>query len=466
MKSTTTTLTPWLNRRQFAANAGISFFSVAANAILAGENPLEQTENSGGSAKSIIFLFMSGGPSQVDTFDPKSVLEDLAGQDVPQSLAAAVPRIKRAGLSHLLPSPWKFHKKGEAGIEISELLPHLSRHADDLCVIRSMTHRNPVHGPGECVALTGSSTGDRPSVGAWALYGLGHEANSLPSFITMNVHNDGMQYPQAAGWGNGFLPSRFQGTVIDPRIGIQDALPPAHITSYQRSQEMKAIQSLNSDFARKIGSTELDARIRSYQKAFTMQVSGPELFSLNSEAEKTRESYGLNEPTTMQVGRACLLGRRMVERGVPFIQIRVGGWDAHSNLKSNHEKLARRTDQPISALLTDLKNRGLLQETLVVWAGEFGRTPTMEGKSGGRDHSPAAYSIWMAGGGIRGGQVIGETDPIGYTVVSDPITPNDMHATMLHAIGLDAKKLIFNHHGLLETPLGVNGGRIVNRAFS
>lgn len=457
---------PLQNRRQFAANTGISIGTLALNSLIARDSAFAAQRSSAGCARSIIFLFMSGGPSQVDTFDPKKTLNELAGQDVPESIAASVPRIKRAGLNNLLPSPWKFRPYGESGIQISELLPHLSGQADELCVIRSMTHRNPVHGPGECVALTGSSTGDRPSVGAWSLYGLGRESDSLPSFIAMNVHNDGMQYPQAAGWGSGFLPSRFQGTVIDTKVGLQNATPPAHVSSNQRRQEIEAIQSLNSDFAERLGTSELDARLRSYQKAFKMQTTGPELFNLNSETEKTKESYGLNDSSTQQFGRACLLGRRMVERSVPFVQIRVGGWDAHSNLKSNHEKLARRTDLPIAALLRDLKDRGLLQQTLVVWAGEFGRTPTMEGKSGGRDHSPAAYSIWMAGGGIRGGQVIGETDPIGYTVVSDPVTPNDMHATMLHAIGLDAEKIAFNHHGLRETPLGVNGGRVVTRAFS
>ena len=440
---------------------------MAAQTLLAEDRKdLSISKRLPGKAKSIIFLFMSGAPSQVDTFDPKPMLNRLSGQDVPQSIAAQVPRIKRAGLKNLMPSPWTFKKYGQSGLEISSLLPNLSQLADDLCVIRSMSHRNPVHGPGECVALTGNSTGDRPSVGAWSLYGLSKETDSLPSFITMNIHNDGMQYPQPAGWGSGFLPSRYQGTVMNPDLGILNTSPPVSVTSQRRKQELDAIESMNQIFASRMGISELEARIQSYQTAFAMQTAGPELFSLQDEDEKTCEAYGLQDPNTAKVGKACLLSRRMVERGVPFIQLRVGGWDAHSNLQANHQKLAQRTDQPIATLLKDLKARGLLDSTLVVWAGEFGRTPTMEGKSNGRDHSPAAYSIWMAGGGVKGGQVIGRTDEIGYTVVSNPVSPNDLHATMLCAIGLDAKQLIYNHHGLRETPFGVTDGRIVHEVFA
>ncbi len=458
--------TRWLNRRQALISGGLYGGGIALKSLLGSEQPITGSRQTTGTAKSIIFLFMSGGPSQVDTFDPKPTLTKLGGQDVPESIAATVPQIKRAGLKNLLPSPWGFNRHGQSGLEISDLLPQLSQVADDLCVIRSMSHRNPVHGPGECVALTGTSTGERPSVGAWSMFGLGRESESLPSFIAMNIHNDGMQYPQPAGWGSGFLPSKFQGAVINPDRGIRDASPPPSTTVQRRKQEIETIQSMNRDFASRIGVSDLEARIQSYETAYAMQIAGPELFDLKSEDHKTIESYGMFEATTKHVGKACLLARRMVERGVPFIQIRVGGWDAHSQLKANHEKLAQRTDQPIATLIKDLKKRGLLQQTLIVWAGEFGRTPTMEGKSGGRDHSPSAYSIWLAGGGIRGGQVIGTTDPIGYTVTSDPISPNDMHATMLHAIGLDATKLAYNHHGLEETPLGVTGGKILREAFA
>ncbi|WP_197454291.1 DUF1501 domain-containing protein [Stieleria varia] len=468
-----------MNRRGFGMTAGwgasaVSLQAIAVQALglqaLASEPALSQENNNAPhhppTAKSVVFLFMSGGPSQVDTFDPKPELARLAGKDVPESIAAHVPKIKRAGLKNLMASPWEFNPHGESGIPVSTLLPRIAEHVDDLCVIRSMSHRNPVHGPGECVALTGTSIGDRPSLGAWSIYGLGSETDDLPAFITMNLHTDGMQNPQAAGWGTGFLPSRFQGTVVNPLTGIQNTTMPSSTAVQQRSDELRVLQQMNRQFLQRTQQSELDARIRSYEMAFQMQTTGPELFDLNSETGETHSLYGVDQPETKTVGRACLLARRMVQRGVRFVQIRVGGWDAHGNILANHTKLARRTDAPIAALLTDLKRTGLLDSTLVVWGGEFGRTPTMEGRGNGRDHSPAAYSVWMAGGGIRGGHIIGESDPIGYTVTERPVTPVDMHATILHAMGIDSQRLQFNHHGLIETPLGVTAGQTVLEAFN
>jgi len=455
-----------IDRRTFAASAGLGASSIALRSLLAAEHgDTESAPHHTPTARSVIFLFMSGGPSQVDTFDPKPELSKLVGQDVPASLAQNVPRIKRAGLKNLLGSPWEFRKQGQSGIEISNLLPQIGQQADSLCIIRSMTHRNPVHGPGECVALTGTSIGDRPSLGSWSLYGLGSETDQLPSFIAMNLHTDGMQFPQAAGWSPGFLPSRYQGTLVDANEGILDARMPANVSSQQRAKELQVIQAMNNRMFASSRLSELEARIRNYETAFRMQTSAPELFQLNRETTRIHSLYGIQDKDTREVGRACLLARRMVQRGVRFIQIRVGGWDAHGNLKGNHEKLAARTDAPIAALLTDLKQTGLLDETLVVWGGEFGRTPTMEGRAGGRDHSPSAYTVWLAGGGVQGGQTIGTTDPIGYTVVERPVKPLDLHATILHAIGINADKLIFDHHGLQENPLGVTGGNLVREAF-
>ncbi|MGI9467685.1 MAG: DUF1501 domain-containing protein [Rubripirellula sp.] len=458
-----------MNRRTFATTTGLGAGSIALHSLLADD--VEQTAQALAphhppTASSVIFLFMSGGPSQVDTFDPKPELTKLAGQDVPASLARKVPRIKRAGLSNLLASPWKFRQQGDAGLAVSELLPAIGKHADELCVLRSMTHRNPVHGPGECVALTGTSVGDRPSLGSWSIYGLGSETQELPAFITMNLHTDGMQFPQAAGWSPGFLPSKHQGTLVDPSKGILHSSLPANVSTPQREQELKAIQAMNKKFYSTTKLNELDARIRSYQTAFKMQTSAPELFATTQETAETHDLYGCNEKTTREVGRACMLARRMVQRGVRYIQIRVGGWDAHGNLKGNHEKMAARTDIPIAGLLSDLKRTGLLQNTLVVWGGEFGRTPTMEGRSGGRDHSPSAYATWLAGGGTHGGQTVGRTDPIGYTVTERPVKPLDLHATILHALGIDAEQLLFDHHGLQENPLGVTGGSVVSEVFS
>ncbi|MFT5466380.1 MAG: hypothetical protein ACI8UO_001480 [Verrucomicrobiales bacterium] len=450
------------SRRHFFAQSAFGAGSLALNSLLA----KEPRTHLPASARSVIFLFMSGGPSQVDTFDPKPKLAELAGQDVPESLAKFVPKIKRAGLKNLMASPWEFHPRGECGMPISTLLPETAKHADDLCVIRSMNHRNPVHGPGECVALTGTGIGDRPSLGAWSIYGLGSETQQLPAFVTMNLHSDGMQHPQAAGWGPGFLPSRFQGTVVDPIKGIRDVEMPAGVSRKQREAELKAIRALNQGFLDRVEQhSELEARIRSYEMAFEMQTAAPELFDIDSETRETHELYGLDAEITQKVGRGCLIARRMVERGVRFVQLRVGGWDAHGNLKGNHDKMAGRTDKPIAALLADLKRRGLFESTLVVWGGEFGRTPTMEGRANGRDHSPAGYTVWLAGGGVRGGQIIGETDPIGYVVTERPVSPQDLHATVLHSLGVDSKRLTFDLHGLQETPLGVTNGAPVFEAF-
>jgi hypothetical protein len=458
------------SRRRFLYRGGLGAGSLALSSMLAkGANDRPDSgliPHIPPTAKSVIFLFMSGGPSQVDTFDPKPELAKLAGKDVPESLAKNVPKIQRAGLSNLMASPWEFKERGQCGLPISDLLPHTAKLADDLCVIRSMNHRNPVHGPGECVALTGTAAGDRPSVGAWSIYGLGSEVTDLPAFITMNLHDDGMQFPQAAGWGTGFLPSRFQGTVVDPAKGIRDVAMPIGTTGAKRRQQLELIEWFNRKHLDELGRhSELEARIRSYEMAFRLQTAAPELFDLAGETKQIRELYGMDVKPTQTSGRGCLLARRMVERGVRFVQVRIGGWDAHGNIKGNHDRMCGITDKPIAALLTDLKQRGLLDSTLVVWGGEFGRTPTMEGKGAGRDHSPAGYTMWMAGGGVKGGQIIGKTDPIGYVAVERPVSVPDYHATILRALGIDSKRLTYDHHGLIETPTGVTGGEPVMEAF-
>ena len=455
-----------LNRRTFQAASGLGAASIALQSLLADERS-DRRPHHAATARSVIFLFMSGGPSQVDTFDPKPALAELAGKDVPESIARNVPPIKRAGLKNLMASPWKFSQHGDCGQPVSELFPEVAKHVDDLCVIRSMSHRNPVHGPAECVALTGTSAADRPSLGAWSLYGLGTPNSELPGLLAMNLHTDGMQHPQAAGWGAGFLPSKYQGTVIDPVKGIRHTSMPSGISVQQRTAELDLLKQLNQrHLARVQDHSELAARIESYQTAFAMQTSAPELFEINTESASVQQAYGLDRPETALTGRGCLLARRMVERGVRFVQVRVGGWDAHGNLKGNHQKMADRTDGPVAALLADLKQSGLLESTLVVWGGEFGRTPTMEGLGNGRDHSPAAYTVWLAGGGVQGGQAIGHTDEIGYTVTDQAYRPQDLHATILHATGIDAKQLTYDHHGLIETPVGVTGGNVIPGVFA
>ncbi|MCA9175612.1 MAG: DUF1501 domain-containing protein [Planctomycetales bacterium] len=409
---------------------------------------------------------MAGGPSQVDTFDPKPELAKLDGKDVPDSIARHVPKIQRAGLKNLLASPWKFSRHGESGMPISALFPELSRHADELCVIRSMSHRNPVHGPGECLALCGAALGNRPSLGAWTVYGAGAENVSLPAFIVMNLRTDGMQFAQAAGWGPAFLPSRFQGAVVSPADGIRNLAMPSGLSVAQRQRQLELIDWFHQRQLEQLGpNSELEARRRSYALADRMQSTAPELMDLSQESAATRKLYGMDEKATADVGTGCLLARRMTERGVRFVQLRVGGWDAHGNIKANHDKLAGATDRPIAGLLTDLKQRGLLESTLVVWCGEFGRTPTMEGRGNGRDHSPAGYSVWLAGGGVAGGKVIGATDPLGYVAIERPVSPQDLHTTILHALGIDAARLSHLHHGRNETPT-VFGAAAVTEAFA
>ena len=453
-------------RRHFFAS-GLGAGSMALDSLMAAEHASLMPTGSHftPTAKSVIFLFMSGGPSQVDTFDPKPELDRLAGQDVPDSVAKHVPKIKRAGLKNLMASPWKFSQYGQSGIPISELLPETAKHADDLCVIRSMNHRNPVHGPGECVALTGTGAGDRPSIGAWSIYGLGSETENLPAFLTMNLHGDGMQFPQGAGWGAGFLPPQFQGSVVDPEKGIRDVKMPEGFTDERRRRQLRSIEWFNRRHLGNLGEhSELEARIRSYEMAFRMQTAAPELFDVEKESQATRDLYGIDSSPNKIAGRGCLVARRMVERGVRFVQLRIGGWDAHGNIKGNHERMCDITDKPIAALLTDLKQRGLLDSTLVVWAGEFGRTPTMEGRANGRDHSPAGYSVWFAGGGAKGGQIIGQTDPLGYVAIERPVSPHDFHATILYALGFEANNLIWKHHGRDEVPT-VFGGEAVEEVF-
>ena len=412
-----------MKRRQFLSTTGLGASAIALESLVRAESPGGVAPHFQPTATSVIFLYMSGGPSQVDTFDPKPELAALSGRDVPESIAKTVPAIKRAGLKNLMASPWKFDRFGESGLEVSELFPHTAQMADDLCVIRSMQHRNPVHGPGECVALTGTAVGDRPSLGAWSLYGLGTANEDLPAFLTMNLNTDGMQFPQAAGWGAGFLPSRFQGTVVDPTAGVRHVSMPAGTSIEDRKNQLELIRWFNGRHLESIGvHSELEARLRSYETAFRMQSSAPELFDVSQETAATERLYGIDASESKVAGRGCLLARRMVERGVRFVQVRVGGWDAHGNIEKNHSRMAAMTDRPVAGLLRDLKQRSLLETTLVVWGGEFGRTPTMEGRAKGRDHSPAGYSVWMAGGGVQGGQVIGQTDPLGYVATERPLS--------------------------------------------
>ncbi len=467
-----------LTRRAMLQQGTLGFGSVALAAMLADDGLLSAAESPralpGGPhlparAKNIIFLYMSGGPGQTDTWDPRPLLQKLDEQPVPQSIAVNVPKIPRSGVnSKLMASPFQFKKYGESGIEVSELFSETARMVDDICVIRSMNHRIPVHGPGECIALTGSPIGDRPSMGAWMTYGLGSESRNLPGFVVMLSNSSGPA-PQRPGWGPGFLPSRYQGTLVDGKVGVPYTRMPKSYTGEKRQEQLQFIKWMNKKNLDKIGQdSELDARIASYELGYRMQSSAPEVFDLSAESKATRELYGLDYKACAEFGRQCLTTRRLIEKGVRCIQLRNGGWDAHGSLKSNHLARAKATDRPIAALLKDLKQRGLLEETLVVWGGEFGRTPTTEGSPArdkrGRDHSPAGYTMWMAGGGVKGGQVIGATDDLGYVPVERPVSPSDLHATMLHALGLDQYKLTYKHNNRDEIPTNF-GGEVIKEVF-
>lgn len=459
------------SRRELFARSGLGFASIALTSLLlddgvlqAGtEGPTDPPPHRAARARAAIFLFMGGGPSQVDTFDPKPELATLHGRDVPESIAQGIPRIARAPLQNLMASPFRFQKHGQSGIEVSELFPEVAGCVDDLCVVRSLKHETPIHAPAEFMAVTGSSIGDRPSLGAWLNYGLGSENRDLPGFIVFKA-GETLRPPTI---GAGFLPARYQGTLIDGERGIPNLSLPAGQPSDQRQAQLKLLDVLNrKHLERHGGNPELEARIKSYELSFRMQRTAPEAFDLSQETAETQQLYGLDVKDTAEFGKYCLWTRRLVERGVRFIQLRSGGWDAHSNLKEAHTKSCRGTDRPIAALLRDLKRRGLLDETLVIWGGEFGRTPTVQPgtKEPGRDHSPSGYTMWLAGGGIQGGQVIGATDPVGYAAIERPIHPNDLHATILHALGIDQRRLYYLHHNRKEL-VTVNGGQVIHEMF-
>ncbi len=455
------------SRRHMLQSSTLGFGAVALAGLLRDEGLLaadgSQVNSPAATAKSVVFIFLGGGPGQTDTFDPKPELTRLHGQSVPESIARDVPQIARAPLHNLLASPWKFHRAGQCGMEISELFPNLARHADDLCVIRSCRHNSPIHAPAEFLTMTGSLLGDRPSLGAWLTYGLGSENRDLPGFVVFRT-GETVRPPTTAA---GFLPARYQGIHIDLERGIPHLARPAHVSESQRRAELDFLANLNRRHLETVNDrSELEARIASYELGFRMQAAAPEAFDLAQETAEAKRLYGCEEEDTKEYGRIFLTVRRLVERGVRFIQIRSGGWDAHSDLLGNHSKKCRATDGPIAAFLHDLKRRGLLDQTLVIWGGEFGRTPTAQPGSGkpGRDHSPSGYSMWLAGGGVRGGQVIGATDPVGYAAIERPVSPHDLQATILHSLGIDQHQLTYERNNRREL-VTVNGGEVIREVF-
>jgi hypothetical protein len=444
------------SRREALSRFACGFGGVALAGLLAEEASAAPTDplapkqpHFAAKAKRVIFLFMHGGVSHVDTFDPKPKLAEMNGKPLP----FAKPQFEFGGTGNLLASPWKFKKYGQCGTEVSALFPHIGAMADDLCVIRSMNGGNEVsHGPA-CLRLnTGDGVFNRPSFGAWALYGLGTENRDLPGFISLSPS---LYHGGAQNYGSAFLPASYQGTRVGDgstpwaQATLANATP-AEPADLQRLQ-LDLLAKANRTHAAQVGAdARLEARIEGFELAFRMQTAAPSVFDLARECTKTHALYGINENPTDEFARQCLLARRLVEAGVRFVQVNHSYprnyWDAHGDLRNNHSSAAKKVDQPIAGLLKDLKARGLLADTLVVFATEFGRTPAAQGTDG-RDHHPNAFSIWLAGGGIRGGMTYGQTDEFGYYVAQKKVTLPDLHATLLHLLGLDHEKLTFRHAG-------------------
>ncbi len=427
----------WIDRRQALQSLGAGFGTLALSELLASVEAADgiTTRQSRPRAKSVIFLFMAGGPSHIDLFDEKPLLKQYAGQRPP----AADLRTERI-TGGLLPAPWEFREGGVSGLRISDLLPKLRECADDLCVVKSMVGGNPNHAPAANHLFSGRIDQIHPSLGAWVSYGLGTENRDLPGFVSLSSGGSATRYVRS-----GYLPSEHQGTPID--IAEKDPLKMVrHLrnSTWDRDTQQRQldfIQRLNRRQLAESHDPALDARIRSMETAFQMQFAAGELFDLAGETQATREEYGKSEFAT-----GCLLARRLVERGVRFVQLELGGWDHHENIDKSITSLSRQMDQPIAALLTDLKRRGLLDETLVVWGGEFGRTPVSE-SGNGRDHNHYGFTMWLAGGGVRGGMSYGATDEFGFRAVDRRTSVHDLHATILHLLGVDHERLTFRHSG-------------------
>jgi hypothetical protein len=406
-------------------------------------------------AKRVIFMFMHGGPSHLDTFDPKPLLTRDHGKPLPFKRPLT---FAEGNTGTLLKSPWGFRQYGQSGLPVSDLFPNVAKHADELCVIRSMVGDSVAHGGAVLQTHTGSNTFTRPSVGSWVIYGLGSENQNLPAFLTLKP---GLSHGGAKNWSSAFLPAAYQGTAVGHGgMNVEDLIEPIEhlknkgLTSEQQRYELDMLQSMNRQSSERWNhDPELEARIQAFELAFRMQTEASEAFDIRQESEATKKLYGLDRPETRDFGWQCLMARRLAQRGVRFVQIsheyRAGnevGWDAHSELIRLHTRTALQVDQPIHALLTDLKTHGLLKDTLVIWGGEFGRTPIAQAGDG-RDHNPYGYTMWMAGGGVKGGISYGATDDYGYFAVQNRMHIHDLHATILYILGMDHLRLTYLYAG-------------------
>ncbi|MBI2803884.1 MAG: DUF1501 domain-containing protein [Planctomycetes bacterium] len=472
-------ITPAFSRREMLLSSGAGFGALALSYLLRdapvfGQTPVANTPGSplsarrghfAARAKSVIFCFMEGGPSHLDTFDPKPLVNRLAGQRIPDSFRPVITPMGEF-YSPILASRRRWARHGQSGLWVSDWLPHIATCADDLAVIRSCWANGLNHSNGVSQMNTGSIVGGRPSLGAWVTYGLGTENENLPAFVVMQ-DNAASVNNGARNWGTGFMPAVYQGTRIHAGAEpIPHLNPPAVISPAQQRGRLDLLNALNQDHARSrhAAGSDLEARIASYELAYRMQAQAPEAVDLTQETRETQNLYGIDDPLTATYGRMCLLGRRLVERGVRFVQLFHGSgskWDAHRGIETNHATNCRGSDKPIAGLLKDLKRRGLLDSTLVIWGGEFGRTPQSE-QGDGRDHNPYGFTMWMAGGGVRGGQVVGSTDEVGLHAVEDRLHVHDLHATILYLLGLDHTRVIYRHQGRPERAT-VNEGEAFTR---
>jgi len=462
------------SRRRFLTRAGSGLGALALTHLLDGGGALPRASGANvlaakephhaPKAKSVIWLFMEGGPSHIDLFDYKPTLDTLAGQPMPESFGRPVTAMGTSD-NTILPTKRVWKRHGESGLWVSDWYPHIAEHADDLAVVRSCWADGLNHVGSVSQMNTGSILAGRPSLGAWVKYGLGTANENLPSFVIL-TDNKGV-LGGAKTWSSGFLPAVYQGTLFQQDgPPILDLAPPETMGDRQQRRKLDLLQDLNRHHAgSRPEDTDLEARIESYELAYRMQSSAPEAVDVASESEATKQLYGINEEETAKFGSNCLLARRLVERGVRFVECYCGsgsGWDAHRDIEGNHDQWCKVSDKPIAGLLTDLKARGLLDETLVVWGGEFGRTPFNE-KGIGRDHNPWGFTIWMAGGGVKPGQAIGTTDEIGLRAVDKPYHVHDIHATILHQLGLNHLDLTYLHNARAERAT-VNGGKLIEEA--
>jgi hypothetical protein len=460
-----------LHRRAFLHRAGLGLGSIALGSLIGREAAAGEASPIVPRVKRVIFLYMAGGPSQFETFDHKPALADLDGQPMPLSFTKGQPIAQLQGQELKVLRPLaSFSRHGQSGQEISTFLPHLARHADDLCIIRSMHTDQINHDPAHTVMNTGTAIQGRPSLGSWLTYGLGSEADDLPGFVVMTSDTPGGRSPQPISnrqWHSGFLPGQHQG--VEFRAGDEPvyylAMPPGVGTESQRDV-VETVAGLNRHHARTAPRPEIEARIRQYELAFRMQTSVPRVMDLAGESAETLDLYGVTGADGSYAAN-CLIARRLAERGVRFIQLYHRDWDHHGDLDHYMTLCCRETDRATAALLTDLKRRGLLDDTLVIWGGEFGRTPMFQGKGKepGRDHHMRAFSMWLAGGGIRGGTTHGATDELGYHAVESPVHVNDLHATILHLLGIDHLRLTYRYQGR-DFRLTDVGGRVVREILA